>query len=212
MPSELLPLFPLGVVLFPRTAVPLHIFEERYKEMIGESVADSSEFGIVLARENGVLNEGCAARVERVLKKYEDGRMDIVAVGTRRFQLQRLNDERNFLRGEVSFFDDAAGTSESPGLRQKVTRGFQAMFAEQVREFPFEIDFEDPQVSFQMGQLLPEVGIKQQLLSMRSENERLSRLMEVFPAFAAQRRITEQIKQVAPRNGHRHLPGGIEEA
>lgn len=180
--------------------------------MIGEAVADSSEFGIVLARDNGVLNEGCAARVERILKRYEDGRMDIVALGTRRFQLQRLDDERKFLRGEVSFFDDAAGANESPGLRHKVTRGFQDMFADQVREFPFEIDFDDPQVSFQMGQVLPDLGLKQQLLSMRSESERLARLMEAFPVFAAQRRATEQIKRVAPRNGHRHFPDGIEQA
>ena len=58
-----LPLFPLEVVLFPRTALPLHIFEERYKEMIGEAIAARSEFGVVLTREKGIVNVGCTATV-----------------------------------------------------------------------------------------------------------------------------------------------------
>ena len=207
MPDTLLPLFPLGVVLFPRTALPLHIFEERYQEMIGEAIADESEFGIVLAQENGILHQGCAARVERVLKRFDDGRLDILTIGSRRFELSRLDEGRNFLRGEVTFFDDVEGSEASFGLRQRVTTGFQKHFSTLAQEFPFEIDYQDAQLSFQLGQLLPDLHLKQQLLGMRSEAERLEKLIHFFPTFAAQREVAEHIKRVAPTNGHgKHLP------
>ena len=84
MPDSLLPLFPLKVVLFPRTELPLHIFEERYKEMIGECVAEGTEFGIVLVLEQGLASTGCTAAIVDVIRKFPDGRMDILVRGQRR--------------------------------------------------------------------------------------------------------------------------------
>ena len=72
MPSRLIPLFPLQVVVFPRTQLPLHIFEERYKEMVGAAIRDNSEFGVVLAKDNGIVNAGCTVMVEKVLENYPD--------------------------------------------------------------------------------------------------------------------------------------------
>src|SRR4029077_1980579 len=106
MQDGLLPLFPLQVVLLPGTALPLHIFEDRYKEMIGEVLRDKLEFGVVLASEKGIVNTGCTATVDRVLREYPDGRLDILTRGRRRFEVLLLNDERSFLRGAVEFFDD----------------------------------------------------------------------------------------------------------
>ena len=80
MPKRLIPLFPLQLVVFPRTRLPLHIFEERYKEMVGDAIRDDSEFGIVLAKEDGILNAGCTVMVEKVLEMYPDGRMDILTL------------------------------------------------------------------------------------------------------------------------------------
>jgi Lon protease-like protein len=76
MSSQLLPLFPLQVVVFPRTQLPLHIFEERYKEMVAAAMRDNTEFGIVLAKEDGIVNAGCTVGVEKV--QYADSRMDIL--------------------------------------------------------------------------------------------------------------------------------------
>src|SRR5688500_1343466 len=106
MQASLLALFPLPVVVFPRTQLPLHIFEERYKEMVGEAIEAHSEFGIVLAKDDGILNVGCTVVVERMLKHYPDGRMDIVTIGVRRFELVLLNQDKSYLRGEVQYFDD----------------------------------------------------------------------------------------------------------
>ena len=71
--SRLLPLFPLDLVLFPNVAMPLHIFEPRYKEMIGELLQSKEKFGVVRATEQGVASVGCTADIVAVTKQYEDG-------------------------------------------------------------------------------------------------------------------------------------------
>jgi Lon protease-like protein len=115
MQHELLPLFPLQVVLFPRTLLPLHIFEERYKEMIGDAIRGNTEFGVVLAGEKGIANTGCTAIVDRVVERRDDGRIDLISAGRRRFEIQSLDQEKAYLRGAVEFFDDEGGESETAG-------------------------------------------------------------------------------------------------
>src|ERR1700730_13359697 len=112
MQDGLLPLFPLQVVLLPESQLPLHIFEDRYKEMIGEVLRDKLEFGVVLASEKGIVNTGCTATVDRVLREYQDGRLDILTRGRRRFEILLLNEERPLLRRAVEFFDDDADLAE----------------------------------------------------------------------------------------------------
>ena len=90
MQEELLPLFPLQVVLFPRTTLPLHIFEERYKQMVADVMRGKAEFGVVLAGEKGIVNTGCTASIEKVVKTYPDGRMDLLTVGRRRWMSDLL--------------------------------------------------------------------------------------------------------------------------
>ena len=87
MQPGLLPLFPLQVVLLPGSELPLHIFEDRYKEMIGEAIRNRQEFGVVLANGKGIVNTGCTAMVDKVLRQYPDGRMDILTHGRRRFEI-----------------------------------------------------------------------------------------------------------------------------
>jgi Lon protease-like protein len=90
MEQSLLPLFPLEVVLLPEEPLPLHIFEERYKEMIGEclkakaSGGGQQEFGVVLAKGQEIYDVGCTARIVNLTRQYADGRMDILTVGKRR--------------------------------------------------------------------------------------------------------------------------------
>jgi ATP-dependent protease La (LON) substrate-binding domain len=74
MQPGLLPLFPLQVVLLPGAELPLHIFEDRYKEMIGEAIRDRMEFGVILASEKGIVNTGCTAMIDKVLHEYPDGK------------------------------------------------------------------------------------------------------------------------------------------
>src|SRR5947199_2180687 len=93
----LLPLFPLDVVLLPGTPLPLHIFEPRYKEMIGECLAESSPFGVIRALEEGIAEVGCTAEIITVTKEYPEGRMELVAEGRDRLEVISLNQDRSFL-------------------------------------------------------------------------------------------------------------------
>ena len=114
MSDRFLPLFPLAVVLLPRNLLPLHIFEDRYKEMIGAAIDSGTEFGVVRAAKDGVARVGCTASIERVLQRYDDGRLDILTVGRRRFIIQSLDQEKDYLRAEVDYFDDDEAV-DAPG-------------------------------------------------------------------------------------------------
>src|ERR1041385_3784728 len=130
MQPGMLPLFPLQVVLLPGSQLPLHIFEDRYKEMIGEVLRDKLEFGVVLANEKGIVDTGCTATIDRVLREYPDGRLDILTRGRRRFEVLLLNDERSFLRGTVEFFDDDdpdQAEPASPDLLRNVIAGYNEL-------------------------------------------------------------------------------------
>ncbi|MCS7025169.1 MAG: LON peptidase substrate-binding domain-containing protein [Bryobacteraceae bacterium] len=201
MREEILPLFPLPLVLFPRTALPLHIFEERYREMIGEAIEARSEFGVVLAREGGVVNTGCTATVERVVQRYADGRFDILTAGRRRFEIHELVEGRSFLRGRVSFFDDEELSPPDFTLRLRAVEGFRKILRVTHEEIE-EPKWDDPQLSFQLAQIVTDVDFRQQLLCLRSEVQRLETLVEYYPVYLRRWSHTEQIRAVAPRNGH----------
>jgi len=206
MQDGLLPLFPLQVVLFPGGELPLHIFEERYKEMIGEVLRDKREFGVVLASEKGVVKTGCTATIDKVLRRYPDGRLDIVTRGRRRFEILRLDDERVFLRGAVEFFDDDETTPVPPEIQKLAVDGYNEMqdLASDPRLAPEQAS--NPQLSFHLAQEVPDLGLRQLLLATRSEAERLRHLASFFPGYLQKQRRIQQVRDLAPRNGHSHTP------
>ncbi len=202
MPDELLPLFPLQLVLFPRTALPLHIFEERYKQMIADVQRGHTEFGVVLAGEKGIVNTGCTATVEKVLKQYPDGRMDLITLGRRRFEIILLNDEKPYLRGAVEYFDDESSDPLPPEVRKRVIDSYNDLRALEELEQVHEPELSDPQLSFQLAQVVPDLDFRQILLSTRSEADRMRRLAEFFPHYNSRQRQIQRARAVAPRNGH----------
>src|SRR3954452_13136572 len=105
-PVERFPLFPLGLVLLPGEVVPLHIFEERYKVMIGECLEEESEIGIVWLSDDELKDTGCSARVTQLLERMEDGRMNILVQGTGPFLLQRRIDDMPYPAGDVELLDE----------------------------------------------------------------------------------------------------------
>ena len=206
MQEGLLPLFPLEVVLFPGSELPLHIFEERYREMIGEALRDHTEFGIVLASEKGLVNTGCTAAIDRVLREYSDGRLDILTSGRRRFEILLVNEERSFLRGAVEFFEDEGDRLATPELRDRAIAAYLGLDGGTPLD---STALADPQLSFRLARVVTDLQFRQTILSMRHESERIERLAEYLPALAASQRSLENIKTVAPRNGHGHkkVPG-----
>lgn len=204
MAVDLLPIFPLKLVALPGAPVPLHIFEARYKEMVGIALDQKTEFGIVLAHEQGVANIGCAVFVEEVLDRKEDGQLDILCRGSRRFEIVLLNEEKDYLRATVQFFDDEASPAPSQlaELREETLAAWRLLVAKVAESAPPELDDDDPQLSFQMASTVGDLNVRQVLLQMRSEEERLQHLLAFFRTFEErQQRITEA-RRLAPTNGH----------
>jgi Lon protease-like protein len=209
MSSRLIPLFPLHIVVFPRTRAPLHIFEERYKEMVEHVIRDDSEFGIVLAMQDGIVNAGCTVAVEKVLEMYPDGRMDIMTVGKRRFEVVGLNEEKSYLQGEVNFFDDDDFTSPPPDVRQEALERYETLDALPGGSERDEPDLQDPQLSFQLAQALSDLDFLSGLLRQRSETARLKTLSAFLAEYVPKQRVIQRMKSLAPTNGHGAKPAGL---
>jgi Lon protease-like protein len=197
----LLPLFPLEVVLFPGNPLPLHIFEPRYKEMIAECLANQTQFGVVRAVEQGIAEVGCAAEIVTVTKKYEDGRLDLVAEGRRRFEVLELNQERSFLRGEVLFVPDESGEPPEADKARTVQLHHEILtLAGAVQD----LSGANPGgLSFYLAGSLPlDLDFKQKLLRTRSEAERIQILAEYFEKVLPGLRRAANARKKAGGNGH----------
>jgi ATP-dependent protease La (LON) substrate-binding domain len=198
MQQDLLPLFPLRMVLLPGAPVSLHIFEERYKEMIGQAIERKSEFGIVLAHEKGIVNTGCTAIVREVTHKYDDGRMDIEAVGRRRFEILFLNEEKAYLQGKVEFFEDDDDQPPPQDLLARITADY-----ERLRGPGDEPDFgADPKLSFRVARMVEDIDLQQNMLGLRSESARLKLLADFLPAYVSRLIEVGRMRELARGNGH----------
>jgi Lon protease-like protein len=208
----LLPLFPLEVVLLPEEPFPLHIFEERYKTMVGECLrakeepSGQQEFGVVLARENEVRTTGCTARIVNVTHKYPDGRLDIFTVGVRRFEILYTNQELAFLRAGVEFFEDEEG-NDTPA-DSDAARAIE-LFREimqrlhKTSDIPIHLPRPYRYLSFRIAAPLPlDLDFKQRLLALRSEPERLAETVRVIEMLIPQFDKIQRARAKAGGNGH----------
>lgn len=203
MKEGLLPLFPLETVLLPGQRMALHIYEERYKEMIGECVATGGSFGIVRAVGRGIARRGCAATVEKILKRYDDGRLDIAAVGEQPFEIVELDDERSYLRAQVRWYEDEPGTMAPEGL----TREAATAWAELNRLKGGEEE-EAPETGFEMALISEDLDFRQSVLELRSDAERMELVLEHLRKETRNERVRLEMKKVTRSNGHgRHLGG-----
>ncbi len=229
---ELLPLFPLQLVLLPAAVLPLHIFEERYKAMITVCLREERSFGVVWAQDDGIARVGCSAVVDRVLKRYEDGRMDILVHGSERFAILSVDSASEaFLQGRVEFFhDEGEAETFSAELRGKVAelhgKILQLLQAEppsepsdaeasgtpENEEATIETVYIDPETlgemdaAFIMADQLPgEWELKQRLLLARSPQDRLRLLLQHYNALLPRLLGKEHIEKVAGLNGHGRL-------
>jgi Lon protease-like protein len=116
-----IPLFPLNVVLLPELPLPLHIFEERYKEMIGNCLETDKLFGVVFMQGKQMRRVGCTAKIIQVLKQYDDGCLDILTVGKQRFNILEISEEKTYLESKVELFDDIIeeDSPQTTALKQK---------------------------------------------------------------------------------------------
>ena len=201
--GALLGLFPLGLVLLPGEVIPLHIFEERYKKLIGEHL-EEGEFGIVLADEDSVRECGTAARVAELVEELEDGRMNVLVEGGRRFRLLELrtpeDTETEYLSALVDYYRDAEPEG-SEALVAAVLDIFRRLLA--------LMDVEDPQEPAGDGPLSFRVAasvdfgapLKQELLESVSEEQRLETLLTVMTTLLPRLELRKEREAAIRGNG-----------
>jgi Lon protease-like protein len=195
------PLFPLNLVALPTESVPLHIFEDRYLRMIAHCMeGEGSEFGILWLSDEELKQTGCACRIDQVLERTEDGRLNILARGTRPFTLLERQDELPYPAGAIEFADDEP---EDPD--EEVAAGARELYGELVSQATDRELSEDELAeldSYRMaGTVEFELTAKQQLLELRSENARLRLLGTLLSAAIERLELLERAQVRAQSNG-----------
>ncbi|MGA9536179.1 MAG: LON peptidase substrate-binding domain-containing protein [Desulfobacterales bacterium] len=213
--NELVPIFPLGIVMLPEQLIPLHIFEERYKLMIDECLADDKVFGIVYFDGQKMCSAGCSARVQEVLKKYPNGRLDIVTRGERRFIVGQLDESKPYLQATVDYFDDDPEEPDAD-MQRDALRGLM-LLNQVVGLEPHESTLDlavNPafkSISFLVagsaGFNAPE---KQKFLEMTSTRKRLQKSVAALSRIIDRIRLTEEIQSLIGGNGS--LPDSLKQS
>ena len=201
--DRLLGLFPLGIVLLPGEVVPLHIFEERYKKLVGECL-EEGEFGIVLAEEDTVRECGTAARITQLVEEMDDGRMNVLVEGGRRFRIIEVREpadpETDYLSAEVEFYRDSEPEG-SPALREAVPEVFARMLTLMDAEVPDGLSAEGP-LSFRVAAAVDfGAEIKQELLESLSEEQRLETLLTVITSLLPRLELRKEREEAIRGNG-----------
>jgi Lon protease-like protein len=199
------PLFPLGIVALPTESVPLHIFEDRYRRMIEQCLkadlgSPEREFGIVWLSDEELKPIGCACEIERVLERMEDGRLNILARGTRPFRLVKRQDDLAYPAGVVEFLGEADEEldSEAADTARELYRELvlQATDRELETSELSEMDAYRMAATVEFG-----VDAKQELLELRSENARLRLLALLIRAAIERLELVERAQVRALSNG-----------
>ncbi len=194
-------LFPLELVLLPGERVPLHIFEDRYRELVGECLNQGRDFGLILENDDGLREVGTRTAIVQLIDTFEDGRMNVLVEGRDRFRLVELTEGRSFMTAEVEPLED----DDDPPSAEEVARAaeiFRRLVAVAEAEDIEEPDEGSPQLSFQIASRV-DFGhdLKQELLELRSESARLRRLSELLEQ-AVEALVRERdVRQRASGNG-----------
>jgi Lon protease-like protein len=187
-------------VLLPQEYIPLHIFEERYKELIEECLDTEGEFVIVYADDKGMRALGTRARVVRVIERYPDGRLDIIVKGRGRARIERRTEGRSFPTAEVSPVGDEIDSGVAPELEGCLASYRRLLAAAEVDEEQPEL--EPGSAAFGLaGRVALGVEAKQDLLELTSEKERLIRLTGWFEELAEAMRRRRAIRRRAGGDG-----------
>ena len=197
-----LPIFELPMVLLPGELLPLHIFEDRYKRMIGHCLDAAEPFGIVFGDDEGARNIGCEARVAEVLERFDDGRMNIIVAGERPFRVLDRYEAPDYPAGEVEPIDVGEELGDSDEDAAAVARDAFAALVERVsgeRPDGGELAAEDAYAIAARVELPPET--KQRLLELRSERERMRVLADALRALVKAVAQSRAIAERARMNG-----------
>ncbi len=207
------PLFPLGLVAVPGESVPLHVFEDRYRRMIehclsAEPGSPEREFGIIWLSDEELKDVGCACEIERVLERMEDGRLNILARGTRPFRLLERQDDLPYPAGVVEFLLDVTGEEERAQLDEAdevvgaSARGLYRELVEQATDRQLDEDELNALSAYEMAATVEFTKeAKQELLELRSEPARLRLLALLLRAAIKRLELIDRAQMRAASNG-----------
>lgn len=197
-----LPLFPLDLVLYPGEGLPLHIFEERYKELTQYCLDHDVPFGIVRIEDESLASVGTTARMQEVVTRYEDGRMDIVVEGEERFQLLEVHEEKRYYTADVVLLDEESTSVEIDRKERVITQHMKLLelAGRTVRPDLYENEEFLSYVLAQNAAL--EQDQKQELLELTSENERIQYLIRHFERLIPKVEEKDDVHRRIRSNGH----------
>ena len=206
MNSARIPLFPLDVVLFPGQAVPLHIFEPRYRQMTRHCIDTQSPFGIVFLQDGNVAQTGCSAMIVKVLKEYEDGSSDILTAGQSAFRLVHTYNEKPYLEADVEYLEEdftEVNSTIASRLEQLCDQCHQILYGEDAPRFETEGGIS---LAYHVASELPvDAVIRQSLLEIHSEALRQVRLVAHLAEWYPELQKREHVRGKAAGNGHGKL-------
>jgi Lon protease-like protein len=194
------PLFPLALVALPGELVPLHIFEERYKTMMARCMEAESEFGIVWMADDGLREIGCACEVERVLEELEDGRINLLARGTRPFRVVERQGHLPYPAGVIEFVSDA-GDEPDPQLVGDARAAYADLVRRATDREPEDQELADMGAYAMAATVDFGLDAKQGLLDLRSENARLKLVTRLFRAATKRLDFVDRAQARARSNG-----------
>lgn len=199
-------LFPLKVVLFPDSYLPLHIFEERYKLLINKCMNENSLFGINFNDSVKMYEIGCSAIVDNVMKRYDDGKMDIVVKGINRYRLNHFKEGENlYYEGEIEDFGDVNEKIDYSVLRSCIEK-YNAI-ADKLRYLNLERYSIEKLSGFNPSFVLAQkagmtLNQRQELLELQSENQRLSLLHEHLDKVLPMAKEAEVLNKIIRNDGY----------
>ena len=203
--TRVIPIVPLNVVLFPGIPLPLHIFEDRYKEMIQYCIDHEVEFGIVLYDEGTIAQTGCSAAIKSLLKKYDDGRMDILTEGVQRFRVRQVIDKMTYLQAEVEFIPEDQNECVDDDLQEQARQLLKVILKITKPELDFKSvgEMSPEHLSYMIAASMGFTPVeKQALLELDKISERLSRMLENRQTVVERTRIQQLIDNAQFMDGN----------
>ena len=197
-----IPIFSLGVVLYPKHRMPLYIFEDRYKDLMAVCLEGDSAFGIVCLHEGNMARIGCTARITRVLQRYGDGRMDVLVGGERRFRLTTVYSDKAYMTAEIKYLEDVERPLRKGSLERIVSQHMRLLeiagrpLRPEIYEAPTGVSYA---IARSAGLTLEQ---KQSLLELTTENRRINFLIAHLEAFLPKIERTAKLRRRIQSNGH----------
>lgn len=197
------PLFPLGLVLMPRMPLPLHIFEQRYRAMVSRCIDTEEPFGVVLHTGSTIQSVGCLAGIDSVINRYDDGRLDILTIGTERFRIRSVYEDESYLQADIELFHDEDVPDESYDELHRLAENARRDLMEFAETAGYTVEHSllerlDPEeLSFMIATTdIFSVEEKQELIELRSTSERMVRASEALDRGRRRRTMTRKIREV----------------